>query len=112
MLWSVVSLTCLDIFLEYKKGLLCKYETAGQVLATMRMLISGHVFTCGRVLAFGLAKGWRHWDRVLRKERLRTLSPPPSSAPCEAGEATTCMPSVADVLGVTRRPSVAFSAST
>ena len=29
--------------LEYKKGLICKYETAGQVLATMRMLISGHL---------------------------------------------------------------------
>ena len=55
MLWSVVSLTCLGIFLcirtgktcahtwvlEYKKGLICKYETAGQVLATMRILISG-----------------------------------------------------------------------
>ena len=27
--------------LEYKEGLICKYETAGQVLATMRMLISG-----------------------------------------------------------------------
>ena len=52
--------------LEYKEGLICKYETAGQVLATMRMLISGHLSTVACVLAFGLAKGWRHWDRVLR----------------------------------------------
>ena len=46
------------------------------------------------------------------REKLRTLSPPPSSAPCEAGEATTCTLSDADVSGVTRRPSVACSAST
>ena len=44
--------------------------------------------------------------------KLRTLSPPPSSAPCEAGEATTCTLSDTDVLGVTRRPSVVCSAST
>ena len=44
--------------------------------------------------------------------RLRTLIPPPSSAPCEAGEATTCTLSVAHGLGATRRSSGAFSAST
>ena len=33
--------------LEYKEGLICKYETAGQVLATMRMLISGRLSLCG-----------------------------------------------------------------
>ena len=46
--------------LEYKEGLICKYETAGQVLATMRMLISGHlcglragVWACERLEALG-----------------------------------------------------------
>ena len=56
------------------------------------------------------------WPSRLDEARLRTLSPPPSSAPCEASEVTTCVPSDAlsdaDVLGVTRRPSVACSAST
>ena len=43
--------------LEYKEGLICKYETAGQVLATMRMLISGHLSTCGmRAGVLGLRK--------------------------------------------------------
>ena len=44
--------------------------------------------------------------------KLCTLIPPPSSAPCEAGEATTCTLSVAHGLGATRRSSGAFSAST
>ena len=52
--------------LEYKEGLICKYETAGQVLATMRMLISGHLNVWHACWRIGLAKGWRRWDRVLR----------------------------------------------
>ena len=33
--------------LGYKEGSICKYETAGQVLATMRMLISAWVVSLG-----------------------------------------------------------------
>ena len=44
--------------------------------------------------------------------RLRTLSPPPSSAAHEPGEATTCALSVAYSLGATRRRSGVCSAST
>ena len=40
------------------------------------------------------------------------LPPPPSSAPCEAGEATTCTLSVAHEMGATRRSSGACSART
>ena len=45
-------------------------------------------------------------------KRLRTLTWPPSSAPYEPGEATTCVPAVAYGLGVTKRPSGACSDST
>ena len=37
---------------------------------------------------------------------------PPTRAPYEPGDVTTCVPSDSYVLGVTRRPSVACSAST
>ena len=59
------------------------------------------------------APSWRRFSRdEPASTTVRTLSPPLSSAPCEAGEATTCTLSDADVLGVTRRPSVACSALT
>ena len=48
----------------------------------------------------------------LSLQRLRTLSPPPSSAAHEPGEATTCALSVAYSLGATRRRSGVCSAST
>ena len=44
--------------------------------------------------------------------KLCTVSPPTSSAAREPGEATTCTPSVAYGLGVTRRFTGACSAST
>jgi len=37
---------------------------------------------------------------------------PPTRAPYEPGDVTTCVPSDSYVLGVTRRPSKACSAST
>ena len=40
------------------------------------------------------------------------LTSPPTRAPCDPSEVTTCVPSDAYVLGVTRLPSGACSAST
>ena len=44
--------------------------------------------------------------------RVSTLTSPPTRAPCDPSEVTTCVPSDAYVLGVTRLPSGACSAST
>ena len=44
--------------------------------------------------------------------RVSTPTSPPTRALCDPSEVTTCVPSDAYVLGVTRRPSVACSAST
>jgi len=44
--------------------------------------------------------------------RLRTLTSPPTRAPCDPSEVTTCVPSDAYVLGVTRRRSGVCSAFT
>ena len=63
-------------------------------------------------------------DGILTMERARSPSShvicgqntmtysPPTRAPYEPGDVTTCVPSDAYVLGVTRRPSGACSAST
>ena len=45
-------------------------------------------------------------------ERVSTPTSPPTRAPCDPSDATTCVPSDAYLLGVTRRPSGACSAST
>ena len=45
-------------------------------------------------------------------ERVSTLTSPPTRAPYDPGEATTCVPSVVYGLGVTRRPCKACSAHT
>ena len=44
--------------------------------------------------------------------RVSTLTSPPTRAPCDPSEVTTCVPSDAYVLGVTRLPFGACSAST
>ena len=54
----------------------------------------------------------RMLQKNARGAKLCTLSPPTSSAACEAGEATTCTLSVAHEMGATRRSSGECSACT
>ena len=50
--------------------------------------------------------------RLFWDQRVSTPTSPPTRAPCDPSDVTTCVPSNAYVLGVTKRPSEACSAST
>ena len=63
-------LSALGRKLEYKKGLICKYETAGQVLARMRMLISGHSGADVCVGATDLTGGRSAWHQLFTGNKM------------------------------------------